>query len=154
MSAPTDILQARLRRDLTDAMRSQDGLRTATLRLALAAVREAEVAGKQARTLGDDAVLGVLRSEVKKRLEAADAFERGGRVDKAEVERAEAEVLSAYLPAALGEEEVEALVEKVLLDGGFSTTGDLGPAMRAVMAAVDGRADGKAVAALVRSRLR
>ena len=94
-------LKAQLRTDLTTAMKARDELRTATLRMALAAVTAEEVAGKKARELTDDQVQAVLRREAKKRREAAEAFGSAGRAEQAAREQAEGEVLAGYLPAQL-----------------------------------------------------
>lgn len=147
------VLKARLETDMRAAMKARDELVTSTLRMALAAVRTAEVAGAQARELSDDEVLGVLTKEAKKRREAAEAFAAAGRVDSAEKERAEGEVLARYLPAELSDEEVAALVSRALADGGFATPAQMGPAMKAAQAMVAGRAQGARVAAEVRRQL-
>jgi uncharacterized protein YqeY len=147
------MLAERLRDDLTAAMKRRDELAISTLRMALAGVKEAAVAGKEARQLSDDDVLKVLAKQVKKREEAAEAFRTAGRVDRADRELAEATVLSVYLPAALSPAELDLLVDEVLAEGGFSGMAAMGPAMKAVTAKVAGRADGKVVSALVRQRL-
>lgn len=147
------MLTEQLRSDLTAAMKRRDEVAVAAIRMALAAVSEASVAGREARQLTDDEVLRILGKEVKRRDEAAEAFRGGGRDDRAERELAERAVLAAYLPAPLTGEEVEALVAEVLAEGGFSEPKDIGPAMKAVTARIAGRADGRAVAALVKSRL-
>jgi uncharacterized protein YqeY len=148
-----DTLADRLQADLTDAMKARDELRTTTLRSAIAAVKEARVAGDTARDLSDDEVEGLLRTQVKRRDEAAEAFRAGGREEQADRELAEKAVLEAYLPAGLDDAELRALVERVLADGGFGEPSQMGQAMKAVMGAVAGRADGKVVSALVRERL-
>jgi uncharacterized protein YqeY len=146
-------LKARLNSDLHAAMKARDELVTSTLRMALAAVRTAEVAGKEARELSDDEVLGVLTKEAKKRREAAEAFAAGGRAGSAERERAEEQVLAAYLPEQLSDGEVADLVRQALATGGFSTMAQMGPAMKAAQAAVAGKAEGGRVAAEVRRQL-
>ena len=149
-------LVERLRADLATAMKGRDPLRTGTLRMALTAIHEEEVAGKVARTLDDDEVLRVLTRETKKRREAAEAFEGGGRAELAAKERAEGEVLSAYLPAQLSDEELDALVGRVLADQGLSGRSAMGAAMKAVnaeLAAGAGSAEGGRVAASVRRQL-
>jgi len=146
-------LKARLEADLRDAMKAREELVTSTLRMAFAAVRTAEVAGKQARDLSDDEVLGVLTKEAKKRREAAEAFAAAGRGDSADRERAEERVLERYLPAQLTDAEVADLVAEALAAGGFSSMADMGPAMKAAQAAVAGRAEGGRVAAEVRRQL-
>ena len=93
-------LKDRLETDLRAAMKARDELVTSTLRMALAAVRNAEVAGKQARELDDTEVLAVLTKEAKKRREAATAFADAGRAELADKERAEEQVLERYLPGS------------------------------------------------------
>ncbi|HYI60538.1 MAG TPA: GatB/YqeY domain-containing protein [Acidimicrobiales bacterium] len=147
------MLAEQLQSDLTTAMKARDELAVAVLRSALAAVKEARVAGDQARELSDADVQAAIAREAKKRDEAAAAFAEAGRAEQADRERAEGEVLARYLPKALTEDEVAAIVDRVLADGGFSSPKDMGPAMKAVQAEVAGRADGKALAGLVRARL-
>jgi hypothetical protein len=147
------MLAEQLRADLTAAMKRRDELATSVLRMALADVKEASVSGKEARDLDDDEIVKVLTKQVKRREEAAEAFRNAGRDDRADRERAEAGVLSAYLPAALTPEELDALITETLAEGGFSGMAAMGPAMKAVTARVAGRADGKTVSTLVRDRL-
>ena len=147
------MLADQLRDDLTAAMKRRDELATSALRMAIAAVKEAAVSGKEARDLDDDEVLKVLTKQVKKREESAEAFRNAGRTDRADRELAEREVLAAYLPAALTPDELDAIITETLAEGGFSGMASMGPAMKAVTAKVAGRADGKTVSDLVRSRL-
>jgi uncharacterized protein YqeY len=147
------MLAERLRDDLTAAMKRRDELATSALRMALAAVKEAAVSGKEARDLDDDEIMKVLTKQVKRREEAAEAFRNAGRADRAARELAERDVLAAYLPAALTAEELRSIVDEVLSEGGFSGMAAMGPAMKAVTARVAGRADGKTVSTLVRERL-
>ena len=147
------MLAERIRDDLTAAMKRRDELATSALRMALAGIKEAAVSGKEARDLDDDEIVKVLTKQVKKRDEAAEAFRNAGRADRADRELAEAEVLSAYLPAALTPDELDAIITETLAEGGFSGPATMGPAMKAVTAKVAGRADGKTVSALVRERL-
>ncbi len=146
-------MKARLETDLRAAMKARDELVTSTLRMALTAVKAAEVSGKAARELTDDEVLGVLTKEAKKRREAAVAFADAGRDALATKERAEEEVLSGYLPAQLSDEELAALVAGALSAGDFSGKQSMGPAMKAAQAAVAGKAEGGRVAAEVRRQL-
>jgi uncharacterized protein YqeY len=147
------MLAEQLRDDLTAAMKRRDELATSALRMALAAVKEAAVSGKEARDLDDDDIMQVLTKQVKRREEAAEAFRTAGRADRADRELAERDVLAAYLPAALTPEELQSIVDEVLSAGGFSGMAAMGPAMKAVTARVAGRADGKTVSTLVRERL-
>jgi uncharacterized protein YqeY len=146
-------LKDRLNDDLHAAMKGRDELTTSTLRMALAAVRTAEVAGTTERALSDDEVLAVLAKESKKRREAATAFADAGRAEQSAKEQAEGEVIERYLPKQLTDAEIADLVAAALAAGGFTTKGQMGPAMKAAQAAVAGRAEGGRVAAEVRRRL-
>ncbi len=146
-------LKDRLRTDLTTAMKARDELRTATLRMVLAAVTAEEVAGKEARELSDDEVQAVLRREAKKRREAADAFAGAGRAEQADRERAEEAVVAGYLPAQLEDADLAAIVADAVTRTGASGMRDMGKVMGAVQAAVAGRAEGGRVAAEVRRQL-
>jgi uncharacterized protein YqeY len=146
-------LKDRLETDLRTAMKARDELQTGTLRMALTAVRNAEVAGEQARELDDDEVRAVLTKEAKKRRDAATAFADAGRAERADRERAEEDVLVGYLPAQLSDEELAGIVAGAL--AGVDGTGKsaMGQAMKAAQAAVAGRAEGGRVAAEVRRQL-
>lgn len=146
-------LKDRLQADLTSAMKSRDELRAATLRMALTAVRMEEVSGKQARQLSDDEVVTVLGRETKKRREAAEAFESGGRPDRAERERAESGVLADYLPAQLADDELVALVAAAISETGAEGPRGIGAVMKVVSPRTAGRAEGGRVAAEVRRQL-
>jgi uncharacterized protein len=146
-------LKEQLRADLTSAMKSRDELRTATLRMVLAAVSAEEVAGKEARELTDDEVQAVLRREAKKRREAADAFGAAGRAEQAERERAEGDVLAGYLPTQLDDADLAAIVADVITTTGAAGMKDMGRVMGAAQGAVAGRAEGSRVAAEVRRQL-
>jgi uncharacterized protein len=146
-------LKDRLRGDLTAAMKARDRVRTRTLRMALTSIANEEVAGKAARDLDDDEVLRLVSREAKRRREAADAFDAAGRPAQAASERAEEQVLAAYLPAQLGDAELTAIVTGVLAETGASGMGAMGQVMKAVTPRVAGRADGGRVAAEVRRQL-
>ena len=148
-------LKDRLRADLTTAMKARDELRSSTLRMVLAAVTNAEVAGKTAKVLTDEEVVTVLGAEAKKRREAATAFAEGGRAESAEKERAEAEVIAAYLPEQLTEAEIADIVAAAVAATGAAGEGmkAMGKVMGVVQPQVKGRADGGAVAAEVRRQL-
>jgi uncharacterized protein len=142
-----------IRADLTAATKARDALRQRTIRSVIAAVQEAQVAGDESITLDDDGVQAVIKAQVKRRIDAAEAFSAGGRDDRAADERAEIEVLEEYLPAALTHAELEAIVVSVFDTNGFASKADMGAAMKAVNAEVAGRADGRIVADLVKARL-
>jgi len=149
-------LKEQLRADLTTAIKARDELVSSTLRMALAAITNEEVAGKVARELSDADVLAVLGKEAKKRREAATAFDDAGRGELADKERAEGEVLARYLPQPLTDEEVQTIVSAAVAQAaGSGATGPaaMGAVMKVVQAQTTGRADGSAVAALVRAAL-
>jgi uncharacterized protein len=146
-------LKDRLETDLRTAMKARDELLTGTLRMALTAVRNAEVAGERARELDDDEVRTVLTKEAKKRRDAATAFADAGRAERADRERAEEEVLVGYLPAQLSDEELAGIVAGALAGVDGSGKSAMGQAMKAAQAAVAGRAEGGRVAAEVRRQL-
>lgn len=146
-------LKEQLRADMTAALKSRDTVRTATLRMALTAVTNEEVAGKQARELSDDDVLRVLAREAKKRREAAQAYDDADRSDLAERERAEGEILAEYLPAQLSDDEITALVAQALHETGASGPQAMGRVMKLVQPRIAGRAEGGRVAAEVRRQL-
>jgi uncharacterized protein YqeY len=142
--------------DLTAAMKARDETRIAALRMALAALSTEQTSGKVARELSDDDVVTVLTREVKKRREAAEAYDGAGRTDTAARERAEEAVLAEYLPAALSEDELRALVQAAVDDAAASgATGPraMGVVMKSLQPQVKGRADGSAVAAMVKAAL-
>ncbi|MEV4491728.1 GatB/YqeY domain-containing protein [Micromonospora coxensis] len=146
-------LKDRLTADMRAALKARDELTTSTLRMALAAVGTAEVAGKAKRELTDDEVLAVLTKEAKKRREAATAFADAGRSEQAAKETAEGDVLERYLPKQLSDAELAELVSGALAAGGFTGKAQMGPAMKAAQAAVAGRAEGGRVAGEVRRQL-
>ena len=147
------MLADQIQTDLTTAMKAREQLEVSVLRMALAAIKEARVSGDESHDLTDDEVSALLAKEAKKREEAADAFAQGGRDESAQKELAEREVLARYLPAPMSEDELAALVDEALADGGFTEASQMGLAMKAAMAKVAGQADGKAVSALVKARL-
>lgn len=148
-------LKDQLRSDLTVSMKARDQLRSSTLRMVLTAISTAEVAGKEAKELGDDEVLTILGSEVKKRREAAEAFTQGNRPELAEKEMAEAEILSTYLPAQMSAGEIAAIVTAAIEQTGAAGEGmkAMGKVMGIVSAQTKGKADGGAVAAEVKKQL-
>lgn len=136
----------RIRQDLENAMRAGEKARVGALRLVLS---ELQKAAKE----GETDELAVLRRERKRRVEAARAFREAGRDDLAAGEQAEAELIAAYLPAELSDQELQAIVEQAVADSGAGSPKEMGVAMKSAMAVVDGRADGKRVSALVRAAL-
>ena len=108
----TCMLADQIQTDLTAAMKARDELRLSVLRMALAAIKEAKVSGDEVRDLSDEEVVALLAKEAKRRDEAAEAFAAGGREESAARELAERDVLAAYLPAPVSDEEIAALVDE------------------------------------------
>jgi hypothetical protein len=133
------------------ALKGGERVRLSALRMLSAAVTNREV--EVAHALTDEEFVKVATREVKRRREAIDAFAAAGREDRAATEREEQEVLEAYLPAALSEQEVDALVEDAIAATAADGPAGLGKVMSYVMSRARGRVDGKVVQAKVRSRL-
>jgi uncharacterized protein YqeY len=148
-------LKDRLRSDLTTAIKARDEVRSSTLRMVLAAITNAEVAGKVARDLSDDDIVGVLSTEAKKRREAASAFTDAGRTELADKETAEAAVIADYLPEQLDADAITEIVTAAVVQTGAAGEGmrAMGKVMGVVQPQVRGRADGAAVAAEVKRQL-
>jgi uncharacterized protein len=142
----------RVKSDLTAAMRAGDRGRIDALRLVLSALQRAEKA-VPAGEFSDADAEAVLRRERKQRLEAAESYRAAGRDDRAAAELADVPVIDAYLPAALSEEELTALVDAAIQETGAESMRDMGRVMGLVTARGEGRVDGAAAAALVRARL-
>ena len=135
-----------VKQDLAAAMKAGEKDRVGALRLVLSELQKAEKDG------GDDEQ-AVLRRERKRRLEAATAFKDAGRPELAAGEEAEAELIAAYLPAELGDDELRAIVTAAIAEAGATSPKDMGMVMKAAMPKVAGRADGKRVSALVQEAL-
>jgi uncharacterized protein YqeY len=135
-----------LKNDLSTAMKAGERERVGALRMVLSELQKASKEGR-------DDELTVLRRERKRRLEAAVAYREAGREELAATEESEAELIAAYLPAELSDEELAEIVRGAVRDSGAESVRDMGRAMGPAMAAVDGRADGKRVSALVRAAL-
>jgi hypothetical protein len=149
-------LKLQLKNDLTAAMKAGNDVAKSTLRMALSAITNAEVAGDEAVELTDDQVIKVLQSEVKKRTESAEVYEQAGRTEAAIKERAEAEVLSAYLPAALSDDELAGVVQEEVARAaaqGAEGMKAMGAVVKAVRERVGSGADGSKIADLVKAAL-
>jgi uncharacterized protein len=151
-------LKARLRADLTQAMKTQDKLRTATLRMLLAAIQTEEVSGKQAKELSDEDVIKVLSREARKRGESAEIYTQNGRGDLAANEHAEARVIDEYLPTPLTEAELADVADTAIAQvaeeiGERPSMKQMGIVMKAATAIAAGKADGARLSAAVKERL-
>jgi uncharacterized protein len=151
-------LKSRLRADLTDAMKAKDKLRTATLRMLLAAIQTEEVSGKEARELPDDEVLKVLAKEARKRGEAAEIYTQNGRGELAANEHAEARVIDEYLPTPLTDAELADVADTAMAQvaeelGERPGMKQMGMVMKAATALAAGKADGARLSKAVKDRL-
>lgn len=144
-------LKDRLAREIPEALKAGQKVRLGALRLLSASVKNREV--ELRHELSDEEFVEVAIREVKRRREAVEAYEAAGRADRADTEREEQRVLEAYVPAALSDEEVAALIEDAIAATGASGPADLGKVMGHVMSSARGRVDGKLVQARVRERL-
>jgi uncharacterized protein YqeY len=135
-----------VKQDLVAAMKAREADRVGALRMVLSELQ------KSAKEGGSDEQ-AVLRRERKRRLESAAAFREGGRVELAEIEEAEARLIEVYLPAEMPEAELRGIVRESIAETGASSPKDLGLLMKATMAKVQGRADGRRVSALAREEL-
>jgi uncharacterized protein len=144
-------LRERIQSDVTAAVRSGDTLRRDTLRMAWSAIYNVEK--RDRRELPDDDVVTVLAREVKTRRESVEAFRKGGRDELAAKEESEIAILSDYLPAALDEDELGALIDEAIAATGASSARDMGKVMGWLSPKTRGRADGRRVSALVAQHL-
>ncbi len=140
-----------LEADLKNAIRSKDEVRKRTLRMALTAIKLAEIDRRD--SLDEPTILGIIQREVKSRHETIEEAKRAGRDDLLVSTLAEIEVLRVYLPQPLGEDELTELVQRAIEEVGASASQDMGKVMKALMPQIQGRADGKTVSDLVRGLL-
>jgi uncharacterized protein YqeY len=144
-------LTERLETDLKAAMKARDELRLRVLRMLKSDLRYKEI--ELGHELSDDETLAVFSTAAKKRREAIGEYDRGGRQDLSDTEKAELDIISLYLPEQLSQDELINLIDKAIAESGAVTIRDMGAVMKALMPEIRGRADGKAVNALVKARL-
>ena len=142
-----------LRSDLTEAIRSRDELKSGTIRMLLTAITNEEVSGKAARTLSEAEIITVLSREAKKRREAAEAFSDGGRLDRADREKLEGELIITYLPVQLSIDAIKQLIADAITQTGASGPAGMGQVMKVISPKIAGKADGGTVSALVKAAL-
>ncbi|MBC8449172.1 MAG: GatB/YqeY domain-containing protein [Chloroflexi bacterium] len=147
-------LMDRLNADLKEAMRGGDQVRKLALRAVKTAIRQAEVAGEEARTLSEQEILVIIAKEAKQRRDAIVEFEKGGRPDLVEQEQAELAVLESYLPQQLTREEIAEIAQRVIAAVGATGPRQMGLVMRPLMEELRGLADGKLVNQVVQELLR
>ena len=146
-------LKEKLQNDLTQSMRDRNEVRSGTIRMVLTAIKNEEVAGKEARELSDAEVITVLSREAKKRREAAEAYEQAGAADRAANEKAEGAIIAEYLPEQLSEQEIKDLIAAAITETGASGPQQMGLVMKAIQPKTAGRADGGMVSSLVKAAL-
>jgi uncharacterized protein YqeY len=144
-------LKERITEDMKTAMRAKDSARLSTIRMLLAAIKQREV--DERITLSDADVLAVIDKMIKQRRDSITQFEAGNRKDLADAERAEVEVLSAYMPKALSDAEIDALIDSALAASGATGMAAMGKVMAVLRPQLAGRADLAAVSAKVKARL-
>jgi hypothetical protein len=144
-------LKERITEDMKSAMRAGEKERLGTIRMALAAIKQREV--DERITLDDAQILAVLEKMIKQRREAITQFQAGGRADLVAKESAEVSLLEAYLPARLGDAELDALIASAIASTGATSAKDMGKVMALVKSQAQGRADMGAVSARVKDKL-
>lgn len=151
-------IKDRLKHELVAALKAHDDVRKSTVRMALAAIANEEVAGKTAKELSEAEEQTVLTREVSKRKDSAEAYTAGNRPELAEKELAEAVILAEFLPEQLTEAELAAIVDEEVAGvaatlGAPPTMRQMGLVMKAVTPRISGRGDGRTAAALVKAAL-
>ncbi len=138
--------------DMTASMKAQDAPRTSTLRMVKAAMQNRQI--EKGGELNDEDMTKLLNSLVKQRRDSVEQYEKGGRQDLADKEKAEIEVIEAYLPQAASRDEIEVAVTAAVADTGASSMKDMGKVMKSVQAVLAGKnADGRTVSEVVKSKL-
>ena len=138
--------------DMKDALRAKDAVRLSTLRMLKSAVEYYKIERKQEKLTDADVVV-VIKKQVKQRQDSIEGFEKGGRTDLVEKEKAELAVLKSYLPEEIPQTQLEEIVKAVIAEVGATTKADMGKVMKAVQAKVAGRADNRLVSQIVSAHL-
>ena len=145
-------LKDQIRADLKEAMKAKEKERTGTIRMLLAAIQTAETEGSK-HEVDDAEIQKIIAREIKKRRESAEIYTTNGREDLAETELAEANVLEAYQPKQLTDEELASLIDDTVAETGATSMAQMGQVMKAATAKAEGRADGKRISEAVKARL-
>lgn len=146
------MLAEKIASDMKEAMRAKDAPRLSTLRLLKSALEYSKIDKKQ-ETLADADVVAVIKKQIKQRQDSIEGFEKGGRSDLVDKEKAELAVLKSYLPEELSAAQIEEVVKAVIAELGATTKADMGKVMKAVQAKIAGRADNKLVSQTVSAHL-
>ena len=145
------MLKEKLQQEMKDALKSGDGKKRMVLGMVLSAIKNKEI--EKRSELGDDEVIAVITSEIKKRKDAVEQYEKGGRPELAEQERKEAETFMIYMPEQMSEDEIRTEVKKVISETGAKDIKEMGKLIGAVMTKIRGKADGQVVSRLVKEEL-
>ncbi|CAN5630846.1 CBU_1594 family Dot/Icm type IV secretion system effector [soil metagenome] len=147
-------LQSQVDNDIKDAMRAKETVRLNTLRMLKAAMKNSAIEkGGAEAVLDDTEAAAIIRKQIKQRQDSIEGFEKGGRPELAENEKAEIAVLSTYLPQALSQAEVEAIVKEAIAEVGATTKQQMGAVMKVAGAKAAGRVDGKTLSSEVQKHL-
>ncbi|MBI5190335.1 MAG: GatB/YqeY domain-containing protein [Nitrospirae bacterium] len=144
-------LKERLKEDIKEAMKAKDALRLSTLRLLTSAIKYKEIEAH--KELDDEGVTDVMGTAVKQRRDSIEQYEKAGRTDLAEQEKAELAIIQAYMPEQLGRDQIEAIVKEAAAEVGAAGPKDMGKLMKALMPRLKGKADGKLVNEAVKAIL-
>jgi len=145
-------LKERITSDMTAAMKARDALRTSTLRMVKAAIKNREI--EKGEDLSDDELMKVMRSMVKQRRDSVEQYEKGGRPELAAKETSEIEIIESYLPQAASREEIEQAIVLAIEETGAASMREMGAVMKAAQAHLAGRnADGRTVSEIVKEKL-
>ena len=145
-------LKERLDGDLKDAMRNKDSIRRTVLRTIISEIRNAEIAKQEA--LDDEGIMVVITKQAQQRRDSIEAFKSASRSDLVENESEELKIISGYLPEQLSEDEISVVITEVISQVEAKGFSDMGKVMKEIMQRIRGRADGKAISAIVTSRLK
>jgi uncharacterized protein len=147
-------IATQLPEDIKNAMRAKDATALNALRALKSALTNASIEkGSLSTVLDNSEAMAVVRKQIKQRLDSIEQFEKAGRAELAATEKAEIEILSRYLPAALTEDQLLAILEQAVADTGATGKADMGKVMKRAQELAEGRADGKVLSAAVMKRL-
>ena len=144
-------LKERMQTELKEAMKAHDEIKVSTLRLLNSAIKNKEI--DERKPLDDEGLLAILSTAAKQRRESIEQYEKGGRQDLADKEKAELAIIQGYLPQQLSKDEVAAVIKETIAETGAAGAKDMGKVMKALMPKVKGKADGKLVNELVKELL-
>jgi uncharacterized protein YqeY len=148
------VMIEKLKEDMKSAMKAGEKERLSTIRMLISDVKNAQIQkGGVGTELQENDYIAILKTNLKKRLDAAQSYRDGGREEQAEKEEAEAKIIQEYLPKALGEDELEKAVDKAIAESGATSMREMGAVMKIIMSEHAGAVDGKKVQQLVQKKL-